>query len=327
MRRISALLCLAAGLALLAWLLSLTDLHALAREVVTVGALGFGAVLLIYALEFLCDALSWQLTIAGLPLSPRWTARLYLVRLVGESYNVITPLGGMGGEPIKALALQRCYALPYAQSMASLVLAKTANLTALVAFLAVGFALMLGDARFSAQFHVLGAVGLMGLTLGVAGFILVQRLGITSRVATRLGVRLPRLARALAGLRAFDALLLEFYTSDPWRIAAVLALAMLNWVLGAAGVWVTLQFMGRPASFADAWVLEAMAQLVRAGTFFIPASLGAQEGALMLVMRAMTGDALAGLALALLRRARELLWVMAGLIASVPLLGGARTGH
>lgn len=318
------MLCLVAGLALLAWLLSLSDLHAVAREVIKVGAIGFAVVVSIYALEFLCDTLSWQLTIAGMPMSTRWTARLYLVRLAGEAYNVVTPLGGVGGEPVKALVLQRRYALPYSRSMASVVLAKTASVITLVAFLAVGFALMLGDARFGPELRMLGAAGLGGLTLGVTGFFLVQRLGMTSRLAARLGMTRPRLVRALAGLSEFDRLLLDFYTTAPLRITLVLALATLNWLLGAASVWATLHFMDRSASLTDAWVIEAMAQLVRAGTFFIPASLGVQEGALMLVMRAMTGDALAGLALALVRRGRELLWVLAGLLVSVPLLGGAR---
>jgi hypothetical protein len=230
----------------------------------------------------------------------------------------------MGGEPVKALILNRRHALPYAQSVASLVLAKTANVIALLVFLAVGFVLMLGDARIDTQPRVLAGAGFAALALGVAGFFLVQRLGISSRVAARLGTTRPRLAQVLVGMQEFDRLLLDFYTSAPLRLALVLALAILNWLLGAAAVWATLRFMGRPASFADAWVIEAMAQLVRAGTFFIPASLGAQDGAIMLVMRVMTGDALAGLALALLRRARELIWVLAGLLVSVPLLGRAR---
>ena len=324
MRKAFTLLCLLAGLALFAWLLWLSDLDALVYEVIKVGAAGFGVVLAIYALEFLCDTLSWQLTIAGLPVTPRWTARLYLVRLTGEAYNVVTPLGGMGGEPVKALILNRHHALPYAQSVASLVLAKTANVSALLVFLAVGFALMLGDARIGTQPRALAGAGFAALALGVAGFFLVQRLGISSRVAARLGTTRPRLARVLVGMQEFDRLLLDFYTSAPLRLALVLALAIVNWLLGAAAVWATLHFMGRPASFADAWVIEAMTQLVRAGTFFIPASLGAQDGAIMLVMRVMTGDALAGLALALVRRARELIWVLAGLLVSVPLLGRAR---
>ena len=51
-------------------------------------------------------------------------------------------------------------------------------------------------------------------------------------------------------------------------------------------------------SFVDAWIIEAVAQLVRTGTFFIPASIGAQEGAFMLVCAAMTGSPALGVAVA-----------------------------
>ena len=326
-RRGITLAFLLAGLALFAWLLSLTDLHALAREVITVGVVGFAVVVLIYALEFLCDTIAWQITFAGIPRSAAWTGRLYLVRLAGEAYNMVTPLGGFGGEPVKAMILHHRHGLPYTRSMASVVIARTASVIALLVFLALGFALMLGDARFGFELRALGAAGLAGLTLGVAGFFAVQRLGLSSRLVGRLSTSRPGLARALAAVAEFDRLLLEFYTTSGSRFALVLALAMLNWVLGAAGVWASLYFMGHPVSFADAWVIEAMAQLVRAGTFFIPASIGAQEGTIMLVMRAMSGDALAGLALALVRRARELLWVLAGLLASALLLAGTRRGH
>jgi hypothetical protein len=56
-----------------------------------------------------------------------------------------------------------------------------------------------------------------------------------------------------------------------------------------------------------------MAQLVRAGTSFIPASIGAQEGALVLASTAMTGSGTVGMALSVIRRFRELIWIIGGL--------------
>ncbi len=317
-RRALAALFAALGAALFAWLLSRVDLAAVAAEIVALGAAGFALVLAIYLLEFAFDSAAWQLTLAGVPASPRWTARLFLVRLAGEAYNVITPLGGMGGEPVKAVILRRRHLVPYYRSGASLVLAKTMNALALVLFLAGGFALMLGDGRISTEIRVVAGSGLTALTLGIGGFLALQHARLTSRLGRRL-----KLGRAIAALAEFDQHLVSFYTSDPRRFLSVLALGLGNWLLGAAGVWATLAFMGHPVGFRDAWIIEAMVQMVRAATFFIPASLGAQEGAIMLVTGAITGSADTGLAVALVRRARELLWVLAGLAASVPLLGGA----
>ena len=71
-------------------------------------------------------------------------------------------------------------------------------------------------------------------------------------------------------------------------------------------------FLGRPVTFADAVLIETAAQLARAGAFFIPGSLGAVEGIMVLVYDAMTGSAALGLAVALIRRGRELLWIAWG---------------
>ncbi len=63
----------------------------------------------------------------------------------------------------------------------------------------------------------------------------------------------------------------------------------------------------------ETWLIETVAQLVRAGTFFIPASLGATEAAMVLVYEALVGAPSLGFAVALIRRARELLWIAWGL--------------
>ena len=64
---------------------------------------------------------------------------------------------------------------------------------------------------------------------------------------------------------------------------------------------------------SEAWLIEAVAQLVRAGFFFVPASLGVTEAAMVLVYDALTGRPSLGFAVALIRRARELLWIAWGL--------------
>ena len=49
------------------------------------------------------------------------------------------------------------------------------------------------------------------------------------------------------------------------------------------------------------------------GTFFIPANIGAQEGGLQVVAAGLTGDPNAGLALAVVRRIRDLVFILWGL--------------
>ena len=89
-------------------------------------------------------------------------------------------------------------------------------------------------------------------------------------------------------------------------------LAFVNWLLGAVEIYYTLLFLGHPISWADAWIIEAVAQLVRTGTFFIPASIGAQEGAFLLVCGAITGSPTLGVSVSVVRRLREVIWIVWG---------------
>ena len=93
--------------------------------------------------------------------------------------------------------------------------------------------------------------------------------------------------------------------------------AMFNWMLGAVELYLILYLIGYPISWAEAWLIESMLQLIRAVAFFIPAGIGALEGTLMFAYGAITGNPTPGIAAALVRRFRELVWIgLSLLIAS-----------
>jgi uncharacterized membrane protein YbhN (UPF0104 family) len=99
--------------------------------------------------------------------------------------------------------------------------------------------------------------------------------------------------------------------------------AFCEWMCAAIATWIAIRFLGHPISFADAIVIEAFVTLVRSAFFFVPADLGTQDGAQVLICSAMTGSPELGVALAAVRRARDLVWVIWGLaIGSAYSLGG-----
>ena len=75
-----------------------------------------------------------------------------------------------------------------------------------------------------------------------------------------------------------------------------------------------LFFLGVPVGFKELWIIEALLQLVRAGSFFIPLSLGAQEGGLIVIFISMGMAGPLGLAVSFVRRIRELVWIALGLL-------------
>jgi uncharacterized protein (TIRG00374 family) len=303
----------------LAFVASRVDLSEVWAQVVEVGPLGALAVVAVYFLAFVIDTASWQLALPSARLNGAWLYRLWKVRMVGEALNLVIPAGSLGGEPVKAVLLKRRYGIGYREGAASLIIARTVNLLALVAFAAAGFALLLGVEALPQPFVLAAGLGLLALGFGVAGFYAVQRWGAASFLAHRLAAwrKIGRLAghleTFLEHIHSVDDHFERFYLRRRLRFAAALALAFLNWLIGAAEIMVIMWFLGAPVSPSEAWLIEAVAQLVRAGFFFVPASLGVTEAALVLVIDALTGRPSLGLAVALVRRGRELLWVAWGL--------------
>lgn len=310
------LLYLVIGLALLGYVVASAELAQVWKQTLAFGFAGMAVIIALYAVEFLADVAGWQITFDSLTLRSSWLRRLYVVRMVGEAFNVVTPVASMGGEPVKVVLLKKFYGVPYADAWASVLLAKTLNLISLVFFLAGGLALILLDLRFSSAERLVAASGLLVFCCVVFAFFLVQRMRLSSRLSARISRwRLgERIGDYLHHIEAFDARLVDFYSRRKRRFAAALILALCAWFIGALSIYYTMLFLGTPVSFTDAWIIEAFAQLIRAGTFFIPASIGAQEGAFVLVCATLTGSASSGLAAALVRRFREILWIGGGLV-------------
>lgn len=301
---------LLAGIVLLGLIVRALDLAEVARLVAQVGW-GLAVLLALYFLAFVVDTTSWHLTLLAAPLAPRWLARLWAVRMVGEAFNATLPAGSLGGEPVKAVLLKRRYDIGYRDTAASLILTRTVNLISLLVFLAAGFVFVLADERLPAGLKAVAGVGLAGFAVAILGFFLVQRFRLSSLIASWAarwrGGR--RLGSVLEHIRHIDGQFVRFYAESPVRFVSALALALFNWILGATEIYLTLEFLGHPASFVDAWKLEAAAQLARSATFFIPAGIGTQEGAFVVLGSAMTGSPALGGAVALVRRIREILWI------------------
>jgi uncharacterized protein (TIRG00374 family) len=251
----------------------------------------------------------------ALPFNLREGLWLWKLRLVGEMLNLVTPLGGLGGEPAKGFILVKHRGLDARTTIASLLVARTSLLLSFLPFLGVGYVLMLGEPALGSSFT--GAIGVGSLLFagGILGFFLVQRL----RVASTLAAFFHRyrytaaLERVLNEVRAVEDEVQRLYVFAPLRFGGALALALLGWLLGAIELFAISALLGYPLTAAEILIIEAVVQLVRQATGLIPGSLGAIEGALLLLYGAFAGEPSVGVAVALVRRARELVWIAAGL--------------
>tara|TARA_R110002110_G_scaffold5184_3_gene26778 strand:- start:864 stop:1883 length:1020 start_codon:yes stop_codon:yes gene_type:complete len=305
---------LAVGLGLLTAVLMSTDLTQVGTYLSQVG-IGVVLMIAVYKFAFVLDSWAWLMTLRSLPMRGVWIFRFWLVRMVGEAVNNATPLAGMGGEPVKAAILNRTYGIGYGDGFASIVLARTTFVIGLVPFLLIGFALLLLEPGLSEPFKWAAGVGLVGLSGGIGAFFAIQRLRLTSRTGGWFAGILarPRLRNIFEKVGEFEDRLVDFYRFSPGRFAATVVLSFVNWSLGALEVWIAFYLLGAPVTFAEAWIIEAIVQLVRVGAFFVPLALGTQEGAFTVTVGALTGNPALGVAVAVLRRFRELVVLAAGL--------------
>lgn len=306
----------AALLGVVLWKTNLSEVGARLRDVgpwAVVGILGA------YFLGYVSLAASWLLTVRGVPFSPRWIWRMWRVLMVGSALEAITPFAGLGGEPVKAILLKRHYGILFTDGAASLVLARMMDLMAQLIIISVGFVLILRAGVLDPAYRAAAGAGFGVFALAILAFLLVQTRRGFSRLRawlehSRLGPRLSgRVVEALDSVHEVEDQLVAFYGSQRPRAAIAVFCALVEWTGNAVAIWISMNALGYPTGFSDAIVIEAFVALVRSTFFFVPGDLGTQEAAQVLICAALTGSPEAGLALATIRRARDLLWIGWGL--------------
>jgi len=303
------------GAALFVWVLREVDLSAVGALVLQAGW-GFPLVILAYGGVLWADTLSWKFAFKVEESTALKIWDLFRIRSLGESFNAITPLGTMGGEPVKAQLLKDHHNLTYKQGLASQVVGRTTLLVALIAFLVPGSILLGLEGSVSEKFQTASMTGLMVFSTLILLFLIFQVTGTLGKIATGLSslVGQSEPQGFFQQLVALDQMMSSYYKNHPGQFVKSIAWGFGGWLIGILELGITLYFLGQWMDFSQLWIVEALIQLVRVCSFFIPMSLGAQEGGLLIIFEAlgMSGDV--GLAVSLIRRVRELVWVAIGLI-------------
>jgi glycosyltransferase 2 family protein len=262
-----------------------------------------------YAAIMAVDTLGWRFAFAG-DAAP--FHRLFGARLAGEALNLVTAVGSVGGEAVKAWLIRRDVA--YTESVPSVVIAKTTMTIAQALFLLVGVALawtllatgswLIGAMLWLLLIEVVAAAGFVGVqvvsVVGRAGRLL-EWLGVVKRDESE----------------RLDTTLRDYYRQDWRRLSLSTGFHLGGWLLGGIEAYLILFYLGIPADLVTATVIEALGAGVRFATFLVPASLGAFESANAAAFEAMGLGAGAGLAFSFVRRGRQLVWIGVGLLVLV----------
>ncbi len=303
------------GCLLFAWAVRAVDMGTVADLLIRLGY-GFLLVLLIYCVVTWLDTVAWKYTFKPED-SLRFSLwQLWRVRQIGEAYNTITPFGTLGGEPVKAQLLKDHHGLSLKQGLASQVVARTTFMTALIFFFVPGIILILKSDLVSGEFKMASLTGMAVFSLMIFLFFLFQLTG-TLSVLTGWVSRFPFGEKAgplLGKLEQLDQLMSGYYKAHAGMAVKSIGYAFTGWIVGIGELYVVLVLLGYDPSFADLWMIEALTQLVRVGSFFIPLSIGAQESGFVLIFAGMGMPADLGLTVSFVRRIKELIWVGMGLV-------------
>ena len=274
---------------------------------------------------YVVEAYGWKVTLGPSAKDiPFW--RVLAIRTAGEVVNMTTPTAYVGGEPLKAYLLKK-HNVPMVEGLASVIIAKTTMTIAEVLFILLGIALgvwLLGGNDSSGQTVAAALVGVGLLAFGTAAFVFVQRQGLFTWLLgflRKIGLKIAYLEAREEQLRSLDRTILTFYRDNRPAFYSSTGLFFLGWMAEALEVYVIIYYLGGPAMALSAISIGALSVFIKGGTFFIPGSLGAQDGGNMLLLSAFGYSDVTGITFALLRRFRELVWIGLGLLC-LALVGG-----
>ena len=306
--KLGALLGGLTGLGLVAWLLASYGLGRVLEVLARAGIAGFLAIVAFHLPQMLLSALGWQ-AIAR----PGPGLRTYLtLRWVREAVNNLLPLAQIGGEFVVAHLLQ-LRGVRLARAIGGTIADLLLEMGTQVLFTVLGVALLVHVAGHS-EVSDLATRALWVAALVVAAAFAALWMGLAAvieRAALRMGhsfgwpatAEIGGLHEALVGcLRA------------PGRVTAACAWHLASWLSGGLEVCLILHFFGMDVGLDTGLIIESLGQALKAVGFAVPGALGVQEGGYVVVCRLLNIPPETALAVSLIKRVREAVLGIPGLV-------------
>jgi hypothetical protein len=261
------------------------------------------------------NALGWRSTIEHYPPRLRFI-ELFAARIGGEAIDYVTPSAQLGGQFVMAADVSD--KLPMPTGLATVVVATLAEAVGQIAFITAALLISMRLIPLAAKLYwtIIG-----GMTLAVAmagGFFFVQMKQPFSylwRAATRFDFARINAEDLRDSAEEADAILLDLYTRHRLRLLASFLCYVAAWSCGPVEIYILLRLLHQPASLQIVLLVEGVGLLIERATFLIPAKLVSQEGGKALILGLLGYPAGIGFVVGFLRRIKEMVWVLFGLLA------------
>ncbi|GGC99259.1 lysylphosphatidylglycerol synthase domain-containing protein [Undibacterium terreum] len=311
----------------LAYLTGLLGLLALTLLVLHQGVDDVAAVLLqggyalfllvpLHALPLLLDAQGWRtLLLLADPQGRASLGFLWWVATVREAVNRLLPTVSVGGE-LAGIRLARLRVSDTSAIAASVVVEVMLTLFAQYLFAALGVLMLVISIDASGHGWIILAGLLLSLPVPILFALSLRYSGIFERLehfARRWFSSsdnkdiLVDGARLDAQIRELNRRHRDLFAALLWQFAGL--------VSGTVEVWFALILLGHPVTFWEALAIEALTHAARQMAFFVPGGLGVQEAVVLLLGQLLGVNPQVALSLALVKRAREVLFGVPALLS------------
>ena len=311
MRKLTILLALL-GLALLTGCTAWFGAGSVMKAIVSIGVVGFMATVVAQLAVDAILGLAWHAACRDIPF-----VQLVVSRMIRDAAASCLPFSQLGGMVlgIRATCSSDLFAprgkgraIDGSEAACANLVDITTEVMGQILFILTAVLCLVAHQQ-SSPFARPVIIGLVLLTLGIAGFVYTQRRGgdLLKRAGRMLGHNMAAqwqdamLSSADTIQERFDAI-----WSHPRRIMEGALLHYVGWLGSAATIWVAYYFLGAHLSFGGAVAIEGVACGIMSVSFLVPAGLGVQEAAYITLGSAFGIAPSISLGLSLLRRGREL---------------------
>ena len=291
----------ALGVALAAYLVKFVGFAAVLSAATAVGWRGFMLLILYGMAIFPLLGTAW---FALLPNAPTRYLRITIYsRMVRDSAAEVLPFSQLGGIALGARAATM-QGMPTPLAFASVLADITTELFAQIAYAALGVAILATWTQRSGGSPSHTSALVAGLVLAAAAgsaFLFLQLKGrrFTGKIAARLLPSAVTATQTLAGA-------LDSVYRSPVRIALSVTVHLIAWIASAFGVWIAFRLIGSHARWSAVLALESLVYAARSVAPFVPNALGVQEAAYAALAPLFGIGAELGLAISLIKRARDI---------------------
>jgi uncharacterized protein (TIRG00374 family) len=309
-RRAGRIALFAIGLGVLAAILARVGWGAVVDNLARIGP-WFPALVALYAVAQLSFAAGWWVLTGSRGRRVPFGA-LFAAYLGGDSVNYFT---SVGGEPVKAELIKE--RLGFSHALATVAVHRHADVLAQWTFLTLG----VGVALVRFDLPAIARIAALASLLVLGGLVLAMTMGLRRGAFGPIVAGLSRLrlfrtrAEGLASAaRRLDERIGAFYRDRTDHFGLAIAWCLFGWCGGLVETYLVLRLLSPAADWSTAVAIEALAMVLNNILLFIPGRVGSAEGVRIGVYALVGLSAAQGTAYALVRRGRELLWLVPGFV-------------